>query len=51
MRISDAIAMLLNKETFFDFSIFLLLVNSVTGKFMYNGESMVTEDSGTSTLS
>ena len=49
MRISDAIAMLLNKETFFFvFSIFLLLV---TGKFMYNGESMVAEDSSTSTLS
>ena len=48
MRISDAIAMLLNKETFFDLSIFLLLV---TGKFMYNGESMVAEDSSTSTLS
>ena len=48
MRISDAIAILLNKETFFASSIFLLLV---TGKFMYNGESMVAEDSSTSTLS
>ena len=48
MRISDAIVKQLNKETFFDFSIFLLLV---TGKFMYNGESMVAEDSGTSSLS